>query len=142
MNEDWIRTLLDLGPLSADAPSELNILRHDGDTLGMDGTKVGVLEKADQVGLGSLLKGADGGALEAKISLEVLGDLTNQALEGQLPDQQLGGLLVPADLSQGHGAGAITMRLLDASGRRGRLARSLGGQLLSRSLACEKEQTK
>ena len=88
------------------------------------------------------LKGTDGSALEAEVSLEVLGDLANQALEGQLPDQQLGGLLVPADLSQGHGAGAITMRLLDASGRRGRLARSLGGQLLSRSLACEKEQTK
>ena len=36
--------------------TNLNILRHDGDTLGMDGTKVGVLEKADQVGLGSLLQ--------------------------------------------------------------------------------------
>ena len=82
------------------------------------------------------LKGADGGALEAKISLEVLGDLTNQTLEGQLPDQQLGGLLVPADLSQGHSAGAITVRLLDASGRRSRLARSLGSKLLPRSLSC------
>ena len=25
MNEDWIRTLLDLGPLAADAPSELKL---------------------------------------------------------------------------------------------------------------------
>ena len=39
--------------------TNLNILRHDGDTLGMDGTKVGVLKKADQVGLGSLLQEND-----------------------------------------------------------------------------------
>ena len=82
------------------------------------------------------LKGTDGSALEAEVSLEVLGDLANQALEGQLPDQQLGGLLVSADLTQGHGAGAITVRLLDASSRRGRLARSLGSKLLPRSLSC------
>ena len=36
--------------------TNLNILRHDRDALGVDGTQVGVLEKADQVGLGSLLQ--------------------------------------------------------------------------------------
>ena len=47
-----------------------------------------------QVGLASLLQGHDGRALEAQIRLEVLGDFTHQALEGQLADEQFGALLV------------------------------------------------
>ena len=42
----------------------------------MDGAEVGVLEEADEVGLGGLLEGEDGGGLEAEVGLEVLGDLT------------------------------------------------------------------
>ena len=38
------------------------------------------------------------GLLEAKISLEVLGDLTDQALEGKHADEQFCGLLVATDL--------------------------------------------
>ena len=45
-----------LGPLSPDPPGQLDVLGHDGDPLGVDGAQVGVLEEADQVGLGSLLK--------------------------------------------------------------------------------------
>ena len=45
-----------LGPLAADTPGELDVLGHDGDTLGMDGAQVGVFEQADQVSLGSLLQ--------------------------------------------------------------------------------------
>lgn len=51
--------------------------RLDGDTLGVDGTQVGVLEERDEVGLDRLLESADGGRLEAEIGLEVLGNLTN-----------------------------------------------------------------
>ena len=50
----------------------------------MDGAQVGVLETADQVGLGGLLQGQEGGALEAEVRLEVLGDLADEALEGEL----------------------------------------------------------
>ena len=53
----------------------------------MDGAQVGVLEQADEVGLGRLLQGHHGGALEPQVGLEVLGDLPDQALEGQLADQ-------------------------------------------------------
>ena len=49
----------------------------DGDTLGVDGAEVGVLEEGDEVGLDRLLESADGRALEAEVGLEVLGDLTN-----------------------------------------------------------------
>ena len=50
----------------------------------MDRAQVGVLEQADEVGLGSLLEGQDGRGLEAQVGLEVLGDLADEALEGEL----------------------------------------------------------
>ena len=34
----------DLSSLSTDAAGQLDVLGHDGDTLGVDGAKVGVLE--------------------------------------------------------------------------------------------------
>ncbi|KFM28646.1 hypothetical protein F751_0803, partial [Auxenochlorella protothecoides] len=94
----------------------------DGHALGVDGSQVGVLEQADQVGLGGLLQGQHGGGLEAQVGLEVLGDLADQALEGQLADQQLRGLLVLADLAQGDGSGPVAVRLLHSSRRGGGLA--------------------
>jgi hypothetical protein len=51
--------------------------RLDGDTLGVNGAKVGVLEERDEVRLDRLLEGADGRRLEAEVRLEVLGDFTN-----------------------------------------------------------------
>ena len=70
-------------------------LRLDGDTFGVDGSQVGVLEQADEVRLGSLLERANGGRLEPQVGLEVLGDFTHEALEGKLADEELGRLLVP-----------------------------------------------
>jgi hypothetical protein len=55
--------------------------------------------------------------------LEVLGDLADQALEGQLADEELGGLLVLANLAQGDGAGPVAVGLLHAAGGGRRLAR-------------------
>ena len=49
----------------------------DGNTLGVNGAQVGVLEQGDEVRLDGLLKSTNGGGLEAEIGLEVLGDLTN-----------------------------------------------------------------
>ena len=78
-----------LGAFSTDSAGQLDVLGHDGDALGVDGAEVGVLEDADQVGLGGFLEGHDGRGLEAEIGLEVLGDLTDQSLEGQFADKQL-----------------------------------------------------
>jgi histone H3 len=124
-----------LRALATDAAGKLDVLGHDGHTLGVDGREVGVLEQADEVGLGGLLEGQDGGALEAEVRLEVLGDLTDQALEGQLADQQLGALLVAADLAEGDSAGSVPVGLLDTAGGGGRLAGRLGGELLAGGLA-------
>ena len=131
----FVRGLYDLSTLSTDAAGQLDVLGHDGDTLGVDGAQVGVLEQTNQVGLAGLLEGHDGGALEPQVSLEVLGDLTDQTLEGQLADEQLGGLLVPPDLTEGDCAGPVPVGLLDTPGGGGGLAGSLGGQLLPGGLA-------
>ena len=108
-----------LSALATDAAGQLDVLRHDGDALGVDGAEVGVLEEADEVGLGRLLEGGDGGGLEAQVGLEVLGNLADQALERELADQELGRLLVLADLAQGDGARPVAVGLLDASRCRG-----------------------
>ena len=101
----------------------------------MDGAKVGVLKETNEVSLRSLLKGHDGRALEAEVGLEVLGNLTDETLEGELADEELSGFLVSPDLTKSHSSGPVTMRFLDASGSGGRFASGLGGQLLPRGFA-------
>ena len=125
----------DLSTLATDTAGKLDVLGHDGHTLGMDGAQVGVLEQTDEVSLAGLLEGHDGGRLEPEVGLEVLGDFTDQALEGELADQELGGLLVTTDLTESDGTGPVPVGLLHSSSGRGALASSLGGQLLARSLS-------
>ena len=93
----------------------------------MDGAEVGVLEETNEVGLGSFLEGHDGRRLETEISLEVLGDLTDKTLEGELADEKLGALLVSTDLTESHGTGPVPMGFLDSSCGRSRFASCLGG---------------
>ncbi len=125
---------MSLSALSADAAGQLDVFGHDGDSLGVDGAQVGVLKQTDQISLAGLLQGHDSGALEAQVRLEVLSDFSHQTLEGQLADQQLGGLLIATDLSQSHGAGPVAMRLLDAAGGRSALTGGFGSELLPRAL--------
>ena len=124
-----------LGTFTTDSAGKLDVLGHDGDALGMDGAEVGILEKADEVSLGRLLKGHDGGALEAEIGLEVLGNLADKTLEGELADEKLSRLLVTPDLTKSHSSGPVTMGLLDTASGWGRFAGGLGGQLLPRCLS-------
>jgi hypothetical protein len=126
---------ISLRALATDSAGQLDILRHDGDTLGVDGAQVGVLEQADKVGLSGLLKGEHSGSLEAEIGLEILSNLTDKALERQLADEELSALLVAADLTESHSSRAVTVGLFDTSSGRGALASSLGGQLLTGGLA-------
>ena len=72
----------------------------DGDTLGVDGAKVGVFKERDQVCFNGLLKSSDGRRLEAKVGLEVLCDFTDQTLERKLADQELGRFLVTTDFTE------------------------------------------
>ena len=130
----WVRRNF-LSPLTTDSAGQLDVLGHDGHTLGMDGTQVGVLKQTNQVSLRGLLEGHDSAGLETQVGLEVLGNLPDQTLEGQLADEELSGLLVPPDLTEGHSTGAVPVGLLDTTGGGGGLASGLGGQLLPGGLA-------
>ena len=101
--------------LATEPPGEGNVPGLDGDTLGVDGSQVGVLEERDEVGLGRLLEGHDGARLEAEVGLEVLCDLTDEALEGQLADEELGRLLVATNFTECDGTGPEAVGLLDTT---------------------------
>ena len=122
---------MDLSSLPTNAAGKLDILGHDGDSLGMDGTQVGVFKETDKVSLGCLLQGHDSWRLEAKVCLEILGNFSHKALEGQLSDQQFSGFLVTTDLTKSYGTRPVTMGFLHSSCSRSWLAGSLGGKLLS-----------
>lgn len=76
--------------VSSDSLGELKILGHDGDSLGMDGTKVGVFEKRNQVSFSRLLEGQNSLTLESDFLFPFLSDLSDHSLEGKLSDQQVG----------------------------------------------------
>jgi histone H3 len=63
--------------LASETAGQLDVLGLDGDTLGVDGAEVGILEEGDEVRLDGLLKSTDGGRLESEIRLEVLCNLTD-----------------------------------------------------------------
>lgn len=130
-----LKPITNLSPLSPNAPSELNILGHDGDPLGMDRAQVGVFEETNQVGLSSLLKSSHSRALEPQVGLEILSDFTDQTLKWELPDEELSALLVLSDLTESHGSGPESVWLLHSTGGRSRLTSCLGGQLLARSFS-------
>ena len=106
----------------------MHILGHDGNTLSVDGAKIGVceislgivgmstLEQGDKVSLNGFLESTDGRRLESEIGLEVLGNFPDETLEGELADQKLSRFLVTTDFTEGNGTGAVTMGLLDTSG--------------------------
>merc|ERR1711881_123158 len=101
----------------------------------MDGAQVGILEKSNEIGLGCFLESANSSRLEPQIRLEILGNLPDQTLEGQLADEQFGRFLVATNFSEGHGTRTVTMGLLDSSGGWSGFPGCLGCQLLARSLA-------
>ncbi len=124
-----------LSTLTTDSTSELDVFRHDGDSLGVNGAQVGVFEESDEICLAGLLQSHDGRALEAQIGLEVLSDLADETLKRQLANQQLGALLVTADLTKSNGSRPVTMGLLHSAGSGRTLSGSLRCKLFSGSLA-------
>ena len=92
-----------LRALATETAGKLDVFGLDGDTLCVDGAKVGVFKEGDEVSLNGFLERTDGRGLEAEIGLEVLCDLTDQALEGKFADQELGRLLVATDLTESNG---------------------------------------
>ena len=126
--------LLRLRAFATDAASQLNVLRHDGHALGMDSTKVRVFKESNEVSFSGFLQGKDSRGLEAKIRLEILGNLADKTLERKLTNQEFRRLLVLADLPECDRAWTVAVGLLHTSSRGCRLARRFGRELLARGL--------
>ena len=76
--------MIDLSTFSANSTGQLDVLGHYGDTFGVDGTQVGVLEQTDQVGFASLLKSQHSGALKPQVGFEILCDFLTPPVAGAL----------------------------------------------------------
>ena len=124
-----------LSTFTTDTAGKLDVLWHNGDTLGVDGAQVGIFEKTDQVSFRCFLESHDGGRLETQVSLEVLGDFTDKTLEGQFADQQFSGFLVTSDLTESDCSWAISVGFLNSSSGWGRFSGSLGCQLFTGSFS-------
>ena len=79
---------MSLRALATDTAGQLNVLGHDGHTLGVDGAQVGVLKQANQVGLGSFLEGQDGSGLETQVGLELLGKFAHKPLNKGIQEKE------------------------------------------------------
>ena len=127
--------LIRSGAFTTDSAGELHVLGHDGNTFGVDGAKVGVLEEANHVSFSGFLESENSGALETKVVLELSGDLTDESLEGELSDEELGALLETSDFTESNGSGSEAMGLLDTTSGSGLLGSLLVGNVLSGGFA-------
>ena len=132
------------GSLTSDSSGELHVLWHDGNSLGVDGAEVSVLEESNHVGLSGFLESKDGGRLESKVGLEVGSDFSDESLEWELSNEELGRLLILSDHSKSNGTWSESMGLLDTTGGwdgglgglGDHLSWGLGSGSLSSSLLC------
>ena len=124
-----------LHSFATDASSKLHVLWHYCHALAMNCARICILEQPNKVVLGGLLEGENGRALEADIFLNFLCYLSHEALKGCLTNEEIGRLLVSANLAEGNGTRTIAVRFLHASTGGDRLARCLGGKLLAGSFA-------
>jgi hypothetical protein len=79
------------------------------------GTEVGVFKETNEVSLSSLLECEDSGALESDILLEFRTNFADESLEGELSDEELGGLLETTDLMESNTAGSESAGLIDST---------------------------
>ena len=121
--------------LAADAPGELHVLGEDGDALAVDGEEVGVLEETDEVRLARLLQGQDSARLEPELGAKLLRELADEAAERTLAEEEIGRLLVLADLPEREGARAVAKLLGDLLEVGHDLRAGDGREVLGRRLA-------
>ena len=122
-----------LSSFTTDSSRDLDVLRHDCNSLGMDRAQNGVFERADQVALTGFLQGHHCCALVSQISFEVLSNFTDKSLERQLSDQQSSWLLISSEFSQTDCSWSVSVRFFHTTSWGSTLSCCLRCQLLSGS---------
>ena len=75
--------------VTSDTLRKLHIAGHDRYALRMNGAKVRILEDPDEVRFRCFLQSLNRPACEFQIGSEICCDLSDEALEGQLPEQKI-----------------------------------------------------
>ena len=123
----WLQVSIVLEPLTTDAASQIDVLLHDGDSRGVDGTKIGIFEETSEITLSCLLKSEKSLRLESQLTVDAVANAPNETLEWSLSQKKIRDLLVPLDLSQCNCARSPAHLLLHATLSRGGLLDSLLG---------------
>jgi len=118
-----------LSPLASDSASELNILRHNGNSLSMNSTKIGIFKQTNKISFSCFLKSRNSATLESEICFEILSDFSNQSLERKLPYEKLCALLILSDFTKSNGSWTESVWLLHSSCRRSWFPSGFGGEL-------------
>ena len=110
-----VRNVSLLRSFATNSASQLDVFRHNGNSLCMYRTKVSILKETNQVRFRGLLQCENRIALESQLSPIVLSNFTDQSLKRELPNQKLGRLLVLADFTKRNCSGTIAMWFLYAT---------------------------
>ena len=116
-----------LEPLTTDAASQIDVLLHDSDSRGVDGTKIGIFKETSEIALSCLLKSEKSLRLESQLTVDAITNAPNKALEWSLGQEKISDLLVPLDLSECNCARSPAHLLLHATLSRGSLLDGLLG---------------
>ena len=106
----------------------MDILGHDGNSLGVDGAKVGVLEETDEVSFRGFLEGHDSRRLESEVVVESTGNFSDESLEWKLSEEEVSGLLISSDFSESDGTWSESVWFFDTSSGGGGFSGGLSGE--------------
>lgn len=98
-------------PSTPNPPRQLDILLHNCNPLGVNGTQIRILKQMHQKRLGRLLQRLNRLTLPPQLSTRghrAHGDFSDESRKGKFEQQQIGGALVFADLAECRAAGLIT----------------------------------
>lgn len=82
---------------SSDPLSQLEILGHESDALGVDREQVGIFKERGEVALSGFLKGSQGVGGEANIWSSAASDVSDESLEREARDDHFALRLQPFD---------------------------------------------
>jgi len=106
----------------------LDISGHDSNSFGVDCAEVSVLEKSNEIGFRGFLESENRGGLESELAVEFVSDFSDESLERKLSKEEVGGLLISSDFSEGDCTGSESVWSLDTSLGWGGFSCSLSGK--------------
>lgn len=75
--------------VSSDSLGQLEVASHDGHSLGMNGTQVGVFKERDEISFSGFLEGEHCRRLESKFLFPFMGDFSDHSLERELSNKKI-----------------------------------------------------